>query len=351
MALRSRASGSQTIQKTSVAPGPASKPKRRPKTRLFVCVLVLMLLVVYVGIPVSIRASSWLQQALIYVHHIRTPLFGNISNPTEFGLRNARQFELLHTSDGCEIEAWQVLPKTYSRSSEHDYIAALSDGAPIILYLHGNTGTRATYHRVELYKYLAEERGYHVITFDYRGFGNSQCFPSETGMMEDGYLVWRWLRKHAANSRVYIWGHSLGSAAATYLTKELSLSQETPSGLVLDAPFTNIIDAATTHPIGLAFWPVQGIVRYLVYEAFEERFESVSRLEHITCPLLILHGRNDFIIPFEQGRKMYDTALESRKGKPELGEVSFVDCGNTTHKNNFVSPHVHRALDRFIRHQ
>ncbi len=358
MALRNRGSSSQTTKKSPLLRASLREEKHKTekstkptKPRLWVRVLlivVLILMFVYVLVPVVIRASSWVQQALIYVHHIKTPLFGNISNPTEFGLQNAREFELYHKGDGCEIEVWHVLPKTYNYSESHDYTAALSDGAPIILYLHGNTGTRATYHRVELYKFLAEQRGYHVITFDYRGFGNSLCFPSESGMMEDGYLVWRWIQQHATNSPVFIWGHSLGSAAATYLTKELSHHQDAPSGLILDAPFTNIIEAAMSHPFSLPFWPGIDLFRYLVLESFEERFQSDTRMEHITCPMLILHGQDDFIVPFALGRSLYDKAAQSRRMNPKLGEVQFVDCGSTSHKNNYAYPHINIVLDSFI---
>lgn len=41
-------------------------------------------------------------------------------------------------------------------------------GYPIVLYLHGNSGSRATDHRVELYQ-LLQSFNYNVITLDYRG--------------------------------------------------------------------------------------------------------------------------------------------------------------------------------------
>ena len=62
---------------------------------------------------------------------------------------------------------------------------------------------------------------------------------------------------------------SLGSAAATYLTKELCDSGGQPSGLILDAPLTNIFDAAQNHPITLPYWPVLSLLQNYVLEAFE----------------------------------------------------------------------------------
>jgi len=44
---------------------------------------------------------------------------------------------------------------------------------PVILYMHGNTGSRAREHRVEHYKFL-RGLGFHIVTFDYRGYADSR---------------------------------------------------------------------------------------------------------------------------------------------------------------------------------
>ena len=352
--MRNRGSRSQTIQETRPPPEDRTEAKKLRRTRFGCCLwLLVAVIAIYVAIPFLVRYSSRVQSALIYVNFIKIPLFRNISNPAEFGLQKTRQFVLFH-DDGCEVTVWQILPNTYwssdNLSSTEDYIRTFSDGAPIVLYLHGNTGTRATPHRVETYKYLAGEKGYHVITFDYRGYGDSLCYPSETGMMEDARLVWKWIQQHAPGSKLYTWGHSLGSAAATYLAKELCQSgPHQPSGLVLDAPFTNIIDAAANHPFAIPFRPIMPLFKYFVLESFPERFESSERLKHISCPIMILHGHKDTIIPFHLGQKMYSIALESRKANPKLGNVSFIDCGESAHKTNYQSPHIGPALDTLIK--
>ena len=359
MAARHRGSRTATALQQAKSHKADGKPAVKNKTRkrlLSLVTIVLVVLALYSTPAVLVRYSEWLQKALIFVHHVRTPFYGNLSDPGSYGLKFARQFELFH-EDQCGVEVWQVLPRVYHDGdevnmdialSESDFQSALSDGAPVVLYLHGNTGTRALYHRVEVYKYLSGEKGFHVVTFDYRGFGNSQCHPSERGMMEDALLVWKWVRTHAPDSKIYIWGHSLGSAAATYLTKELCDSGEQPSGMILDAPFTDVLDAAENHPITLPYWPIIPLFRYYILETLEERFESVQRLKDITCPVLILHGRNDIIIPFHIGEKFYNTVLEFKKDHPSMGSVEFVDCGETNHKENYLSPHTHSALDRFI---
>ena len=326
--------------------------KVRTISLIVLLVFLLVFFFVYVTLPISIRYSLWVRDTLIFVHHFRTPFFANISDPHSFDIQAVRQFELFHENN-CSIEVWQILSKdSYAEEpvSEDDFIHALSDGSAIILYLHGNTGTRATTHRVDLYKYLSGKLGYHVITFDYRGFGNSQCYPSELGMMEDALLAWMWLRVKAPGAKIYIWGHSLGSAAATYLAQNRCLAQDQLSGLILEAPFTNIMDAAQNHPLSLPYRPIMPLFKYFILDNFEQKFASEERMGHITCPILILHGRKDSIIPFHLGEKLYQKTIESRRATGSSGEtgVKFLDCEEAGHKTTWKFSKVEEALKQFI---
>lgn len=306
----------------------------------------------YVIPPLVLCYSTWVQDAMVFVHHIRTPYFANLSDPQSFGVKAAREFELMY-EDGCTLQIWQILPKHYHMSedvlNESVYISALSDNSPVILYMHGNTGTRAIGHRVELYRYLSEVLGYHVITFDYRGFANSECYPSEIGMMEDGRLIWKWVRAKAPGAKVYIWGHSLGSAAATYLTKDLCQTNDLPAGLILEAPFPSIAAAGENHPFSMPYWPVMPIFSYLVLQRFEQKFESIKRFDYIRTPILILHGHGDSVVPFHLGKEMHEAALESRKKNPAFGRVEFVDCGDEGHRSSWESPQAKEAVKQFVR--
>ena len=346
-------SSTQTVtitRRTEHGGGKKTTKKKIVTPRTLAAGVCVILVVGYVSVAALIRISVQIQSHLIYMNYVRLPFFSNLSNPAELGLRNTRNYDLVQY-DGCPVSTWHLLPDTYpdNLTQSQDYISALSDGAPIVLYLHGNTGTRGTLHRVWTYQSLTR-RGYHVIAFDYRGYGDSQCAPSERGMMEDALLQWDWIQSKAPGSKVFIWGHSLGSAAATFLAREIWTQRHThPKGVILDAPFTSIIDASSTHPFAIPYWPIRSVFRYLVLENFHERFESESRLKGFPFPLLIAHGHNDIIIPFHLGERMYETALEARRGNPYLSsEVHFVDCEKSTHKTNFESEVLQHALDLFI---
>ena len=64
---------------------------------------------------------------------------------------------------------------------------------------------------------------YDVIAFDYRGFGDSTGEPTEAGLMKDARFIYDWLHKLSNGQRkIYLWGHSIGSAIACQLAARLS---------------------------------------------------------------------------------------------------------------------------------
>ena len=118
--------------------------------------------------------------------------------------RHILPFSALGCSNGLTVKARDE-SFSFSRASKG-----------IFIYLHGNTGTRALSHRVELYRLLQRE-DYHVVTFDYRGFGDSTGgLPSESDAVRDSLAVYDWVctqLRICSKTRVpvYIWAHSLGA--------------------------------------------------------------------------------------------------------------------------------------------
>lgn len=87
---------------------------------------------------------------------------------------------------------------------------------PIVLYLHGNTGSRGNEHRVELYKIL-RRLGYHVIAVDYRGYADSSDIPpTEIGAVNDALMTYKYI-KNLTNNAVFVYGHSLGKSIMEHI--------------------------------------------------------------------------------------------------------------------------------------
>ena len=118
---------------------------------------------------------------------------------------------------------------------------------------------------------------YDVITFDYRGFGDSTGEPTEIGLMKDARFIYDWLNKLSNGQRkIYLWGHSLGSAIACQLGARLSDDQsmilrhslpffwnplfskgKSLGGIIMEAPFLNIHQALLTHWFSLVRIPLK----------------------------------------------------------------------------------------------
>lgn len=116
------------------------------------------------------------------------------------------------------------------------------------MYCHGNTASRGSGHRIDVYK-LLRNLGYHVISFDYRGYGDSDAVsPTEEGVVRDALAVYYYIRNITTNP-IFIWGHSLGTGVATNMLSKLnSLDEKGVRGVILEAPFTNIRDEIRMHP-------------------------------------------------------------------------------------------------------
>lgn len=97
------------------------------------------------------------------------PLNADYEHPENYGLENSRNFYLL-TDDNIKLGVWQILSHniTFSTNDTDDqyFENVLGNEQKVIIYHHGNAGTRLTPHRVELYKFL--RKYFHVIAFDYR---------------------------------------------------------------------------------------------------------------------------------------------------------------------------------------
>jgi len=302
--------------------------------------------VLYVVFVIIMYSSPAARELVIYLHPLKNP-FQNLSDPVSFGLP-ANTVNFYIAGPAGKLGAWDVPAKHVpvipdSKVEKHSH---LKDGTPIVLYLHGNAYTRGTSHRLGIYKCLTS-LGYHVITMDYRGFGDSEGKPSENGLIQDGVAAMNWIRSQSPDVPVYIWGHSLGSGVAGGVAKILCDKGSPPSGIILEAPFNNVWEGAVKHPIAVPF----SFLPYFnetVLDEVKEVFRTDKRLADVYCPILILHDRDDEIISFELGKKLYETAKSSRR--PDADPIKFVEFnGNHGHKWIYQSKRLPGILREFIK--
>ena len=133
-----------------------------------------------------------------------------------FGLENAENF-YISTENGT-LGAWYLWPA----GNPNMTITDLQENSTLIIYMHGNSLDRGLSYRVELYKVLTN-LGFHVITFDYRSYGDSSHVKlSEKTVVDDGKAVLQWVTdlyqqrsSKLPGPNIIVWGHSLGTAVAT----------------------------------------------------------------------------------------------------------------------------------------
>ncbi|RLW06867.1 hypothetical protein DV515_00004144 [Chloebia gouldiae] len=202
-------------------------------------------------------------------------------------------------------------------------------------------------HRVELYKVLSS-LGYHVVTFDYRGWGDSIGSPSERGMTYDALHVFDWIKARSGDNPVYIWGHSLGTGVATNLVRRLCERETPPDALILESPFTNIREEARSHPFSVAstqYFP--GFDWFFLDPITTSgiKFANDENVKYISCSLLILHAEDDPVVPFHLGKKLYNIAATSRSFRDyKVQFVPFHTELGYRHKYIYRSPELPRIL-------
>ncbi|MBT3046699.1 MAG: alpha/beta hydrolase [Candidatus Thiodiazotropha sp.] len=187
----------------------------------------------------------------------------------------------LVTEDRVKLDGWYI-PHQAPRAT--------------LLFFHGNAGNIS--HRLESIA-LFNSLGLSVLAIDYRGYGRSEGRPSEKGIYRDAETAWRYLREERGipGHQILLFGRSLGGAVAAYLA-----AKQTALGVVLESTFTSVPDmAAELYP----WLPVRWLTRY--------HYDSVERMAAIRIPVMIIHSRDDEIIPFDHGRMLYDRAAEPKR--------------------------------------
>ena len=192
----------------------------------------------------------------------------------------------------------------------------------VALFCHGNAGNLT--HRSRTLRILRDRHDVAVLVFDYRGYGRSEGKPSESGLIQDAKAARRWLanRTGVEESDITLLGRSLGGGVAVQLAAD-----DGARGLVLASTFTSLPDVGAEHAPLLAPKLVM-----------RNRFDSITRIPEYAGPLLMSHGDSDELIPFEQGRQLFEAAR---------GPKRFIRIPNAGH-NDPQSEAYREAFDQFL---
>lgn len=232
----------------------------------------LLALVVVVAALVMLGASA-LQQFLMYHPDPRRVA------PTEAGLQGVAE-RTIETPDGNSVRVWWSPP---------------APGRPTVLYFHGNAG--ALIDRAGRFRRF-QDAGIGVFMMAYRGYGGSTGKPTERDNVADGRRAFDALMGEGVDaSEIFIFGESLGTGVAVQVA-----AKRQAAGLILDAPYTSMLDLARLH---YPYLPAKWFLR--------DRYETIRHVTQVKVPLLIVHGANDAVIPVAMGQSVLDAALAEKE--------------------------------------
>jgi fermentation-respiration switch protein FrsA (DUF1100 family) len=167
---------------------------------------------------------------------------------------------------------------------------------PVVLWCHGNAGNLS--HREANLRSLVDS-GLAVFIFDYRGYGQSDGRPSELGLYTDVEAAYDYLvrERGASPRRIVFFGRSLGAAVALH-----GALRRRSAGLIMEGAFENV-PAIVRRSIRVPFLP----------SFIRNQFDNLMRLPMLRVPLLVIHGREDSVVPFVHGENVFAAAPEPKE--------------------------------------
>lgn len=178
-----------------------------------------------------------------------------------------------------EVENNEFISAVYEPNSTSKYI---------LLFSHGNAediGQNQSFFK------LCQKNGFGVFAYDYRGYGTSDGQPSVFNTYRDILAAYKYLVEtlNTDPNNIIVHGRSLGGGPSCYLA-----NRKPVGGLILESAFTSIHRVAVG--ISLPF----------------DSYKNLERIKYIRCPILLIHGKQDSVIPFWHGQTLYEAAKEPK---------------------------------------
>lgn len=193
-----------------------------------------------------------------------------IFQPHPAGYRDDNRILKLTSRDGRRISA------VYLQNPSATYT---------LLFSHGNAEDLGD---DLLFLQVVRDAGFSVLAYDYQGYGTSEGRSSEAHVYEDEEAAYQYLTHQLATppDRIIAWGRSLGGAAAVDLAARRPLA-----GLILESSFVSAFRVLTRLPL----LPI-------------DKFRTLDKISAVRCPVLVIHGEADRVIPFWHGQKLFSAA-------------------------------------------
>jgi fermentation-respiration switch protein FrsA (DUF1100 family) len=170
----------------------------------------------------------------------------------------------------------------------------------VIYYLKGNSRS------IKGWGKFAKDflsNGYDFIMMDYRGFGKSRGKRSQATLFDDAQFLYKWLSERYEQKNIVVFGRSLGSGIAARVA-----SWNNPRMLILDSPYFSFYHNIKRY---IFFIPLKWLMRY--------DLRTDQYLKTVSCPVHIIHGTKDRLIPYQQSKNLLALFPDKIKLHPVTG--------------------------------
>jgi fermentation-respiration switch protein FrsA (DUF1100 family) len=268
------------------------------------------------------RVAKWALIILFIAYLTVVAVFYRLQTKIIFpGLSTQGQAEaIVKAPEGCELV---TLAATNGNKVAGLYGPALNqDGSPnsdahecpTILYFLGN-GTCIAY---TLGFEFSEFRrlGANIFIVDYLGYGMSSGVPSEKNCYETANFAYQYLvsSKGVDPKKIVVYGRSLGAAVACDLA-----SREPSAGLIMISAFTSMTETGKQL---YSYLPVRWLLKH--------HFDTIDKIGKVNTPILLIHGKNDKLVPYWMSVKLKEAAIHSSK-------VTISTLATSGHEDVYVS--------------
>ncbi|KAK9767893.1 hypothetical protein K7432_001917 [Basidiobolus ranarum] len=239
--------------------------------------------------------------------------------------------EKLQTIDNCTLEGISIANKEEEERKPNQ----------VLVYFHGNAGNVS--HRFPVFNTILRALpDTTIVSFNYRGYGGSTGSPSEQGLQQDSVCILSYVQKKFPNSRVILYGHSLGGAVAAYLTHQVETNPTEVNhvvGLILENTFTSI--TGMVYHLYPAWLPYRYLTKWFLWNRWDT--DTLMKQIHRT-PVLILTSERDAIVPTE----MMNTLWESLEPNESFNRSKIVKFPYGTHEDTFKQPGFKKEIRDFV---
>ncbi|MCK4351892.1 alpha/beta hydrolase [candidate division WOR-3 bacterium] len=207
------------------------------------------------------------------------PTKGIEATPEDIGLEYEDVF--FKTTDGVRLNGWFISnPKAKAT----------------LIFCHGNGGNIS--HRLESISGF-HKIGLNIFIFDYRGYGRSGGRISEEGTYLDAVAAYNYIisREDVNKDAIIAFGRSLGCPIVIELANRVKVA-----ALICESSFTSIMDMTKK------IYKVR-IPRYFLFY----KYDALSKIKSVDVPKLIIHSKDDEMIPFYHGEQLFQASKEPKE--------------------------------------